>query len=127
MEHYATPQYTPGYLTEKIVDAFLAGAIPVSDSSAERALVFRSESYIAVNGSDLKTVTDGAERVVELLRNHDDYERIRREPAVSEESLRKFFSWHPAVWPSHGDSLRQTIVDEVLQHCTGSHATLTNE
>lgn len=120
MEHEKKAHNTHGYITEKIVNAFLSGAIPISDDSAERAQVFRAESYIAVDATNSQALGDGIERVVELLHDPAQYERMLDEPVLTEESLTKFFSWHPAVWPSHGDQLRRTIVDEVLKHCEAS-------
>ena len=47
--HKSAALSTHGYITEKMVNALLAGAIPISDSTAERAQLFNRDSYIAVN------------------------------------------------------------------------------
>lgn len=106
-----------GYVTEKIVDAFLAGAVPISDSSAERAEVFNQDSYVAVDPATLEGRRAGTNAMLDLLRDPQEWDRMRRLPSVTADSLRKFFSWHPAVWKSHGDFLRQRIIGEVLKLC----------
>jgi len=109
-----------GYITEKIVNAFLAGALPISDSSDERAEVFNKDSYVAIDPDTLEGRRAGAKAMLDLLRDPQEWDRRRRLPSVTAESLRKHFSWHPAVWPSHGDFLRQQIIGEVLKLCNGS-------
>ena len=65
-----------------------------------------------------------ARRVVALLdvANAPQYERLRDHAAVSAESLRRFFSWHPAVWPTHGDAMRREIIGELVRRCESATA-----
>lgn len=101
-----------GYITEKIVNAYLAGTVPIYSGSDQADIVFNPNSFLHVNSSLTASMAS-------LLQDAPAYERLRRpiDGVVSDESLRKFFSWHPAVWPSHGDYLRRRIMDEVARLC----------
>jgi len=105
-----------GYITEKMVDALLAGAVPISDATAVRAQIFARNSYIAVDSTE-DGMRAGAQTMVELLGDPQRWDSIRRQPSISELALRKYFSWHPAVWKSHGDQQRRQILDEILKLC----------
>ena len=106
-----------GYITEKVVDALLAGAVPIyaGATDAQIAAVLDARSFVHMRrGEDDATARD----VVDLLRNTSRYDAIRRHPAVSADSMRKFFSWHPEVWPVFGDHMRRYILAAVTGHCT---------
>ena len=105
-----------GYITEKVADALLAGAIPIyaGATDAQIKAVFATESFLHVHqGHDAQA----ARRVIELLRDKKSRDEMRRRRAVSPESMRRFFSWHPAVWPLYGDGMRRTILSAVSKHC----------
>jgi len=114
LEHLANSY---GYITEKPLNAFLAGAIPVAHGNPQMAVMFNPASFIHVNVSDEKGLRDGAAKLLDVLLDQELYDRIQKEPVVSEQSLKKFFSWHPAVWKTHGDDMRMSILNEVLHHC----------
>lgn len=104
-----------GYISEKIVNAYLSGVVPIYEGAAQIETVFNPESLLRVNHS-IATVAD---HLANLIQNPRAYERYRSPTAgvVSEKSIRDFFSWHPAVWASHGDHLRTRILEEVASHC----------
>ena len=128
MEH-SVARCPPGYVTEKLVSALLAGAVPVYAGAREVAEVFERGSFVPLAGVGRRGARFDeraravAARVVDLLRpgaeRSASYARLRAAPAVSDAALRRFFSWHPAVWPTHGDSLRRLIVGELARHCNG--------
>jgi hypothetical protein len=102
-----------GYLTEKIVSPMLGGSVPVYMGASEVGQVFRPDSFISAN-EDM----DGAlDRMMELLKDSKKYEAMQNAPAVSDASMRIFFSWHPSVWPTHGDELRKRIIGSALEAC----------
>lgn len=106
-----------GYMTEKMVDAMLAGAIPISDSGSQRKLMFRPDSYIAADPLNETSMHMADEEMKRLLSDSQAYDAMRLTPAVTEQQLRDYFSWHPAVWTKFGDSLRWKIVWEILRLC----------
>mmetsp|Transcript_35465 Transcript_35465/g.112752 ORF Transcript_35465/g.112752 Transcript_35465/m.112752 type:complete len:236 (+) Transcript_35465:2-709(+) len=117
LEHKASYN-SVGYVSEKIVDAFLAGAVPIYSGAAQVNQIFNPKAFVHADVSSEEGMQATVGRVLELLENRTKYERMRRiEPVVSHAALRKFFSWHPAVWKTHGDELRWKILVEVLRHC----------
>jgi len=105
-----------GYISEKIVNAYLAGTVPIYDGASQIDTVFRPESFLHVKGSMASSI----DHLANLLRDSSAYERLRRpvDGVVSDKSIRDFFSWHPAVWPTHGDHLRRRILGELSKHCS---------
>lgn len=86
---------TCGYVTEKIVQAWAAGCIPVYwGSSGAIKQEFNKAAFIDCN--DFSTVSDVAEYLMELENNKDVLEKILREPILLDVSgqndgrLRKF-------------------------------------
>jgi len=105
-----------GYVTEKIVNAFLAGAVPIYAGASQAAsTVFKPEAFLQVHpGQD---DLDVAHKVTKLLKEPKEYGDLLPGSVLSETSLVHLFSWHPAVWPSHGDALRRRILDAVRRQC----------
>jgi len=105
-----------GYITEKILTPFLAGAVPVHAGGLglDLAEVFRPEAVLV---ADLNNLGATADRIKYLVDHPDEYEKMVMEPAVSESSMKKYFTWHPATWPTYGTYLRDKIIDEVLSLC----------
>ena len=96
----------PGYVTEKIVSAFLAGSIPIYWGNQAALEIFNPRAFIYV-GDSTSTPWDAAdlplrfapalEKIAYLARNATAYRSIHAEPAVTSASLARFFSWHSTV------------------------------
>ncbi|KAL4147226.1 hypothetical protein PRNP1_010982 [Phytophthora ramorum] len=98
-----------GYVTEKLVNAFLAGSVPVywGDSKTVSEL-FNPESFIDCGRFD--SLQDCAEYVVHVDDSPEMYTRMRREaPVANMTAFNEAFSWHPTV-PS------RFMADAVLRH-----------
>lgn len=108
-----------GYVTEKLVEGLLAGSVPIyAGDFAAAAEMFDMRGVVRADFSSQAGMVATAKEVVRLAQDPEAYEHKRRhEPLVLEQALRKQFSWHPAVWPKHGDWLRQRIVGEILRAC----------
>ncbi|GAB9465625.1 hypothetical protein Gpo141_00003028 [Globisporangium polare] len=94
---FENAQQQPGYVTEKIVTAFLAGSIPIylghSDSVAQ---LFNPRSFI--DCGRFATLRKCAERVIMVHQSTELYERMLKEPVVGNVTLfHELFSWHPDV------------------------------
>ncbi|TMW55106.1 hypothetical protein Poli38472_013868 [Pythium oligandrum] len=87
----------PGYLTEKIVNALLAGSVPVYfGHSTTVAQLFNPESFIDCGNFPL--LRDCAAYVLQVHRSDELYAAYRRAPPiVNRTAFRQHFSWHPAV------------------------------
>lgn len=69
---------TPGYCTEKLIDAAYAGTIPIYWGDPDIGLDFNAKSFVDCGGyPDLESAV---RRVIELDRDGEAYGRVRREP-----------------------------------------------
>jgi len=109
-----------GYVTEKVFDALEAGAIPIySGASQIHQLLQKDRFFFMENISDAEAT---ARQVVDILNNRSSYnsmfaDMVLKNGVVSDAVMRRFFSWHPAVWPTHGDALRHDILVELAKLC----------
>ncbi|MBR4455362.1 MAG: hypothetical protein IKS32_03955, partial [Solobacterium sp.] len=72
----------PGYTTEKIVDAFAAGAIPIYYGDPDCAKDFNPKAFIQC--ADYRDFDEVLERVKEIDQNDELYLSIQNEPPVLE-------------------------------------------
>ena len=79
----------PGYTTEKIVEAFLAGTVPIYWGNPKIAEEFNQQSFInAHNFSDDAAL---AGHLLRLHRDDDLYRSIAMQPPLTDLQSRKFF------------------------------------
>ncbi|KAE9251153.1 hypothetical protein PF002_g4407 [Phytophthora fragariae] len=100
-----------GYVTEKLVNAFLAGSIPIyMGDSATVSGLFNPKSFI--DCGQFESLRDCAMYVVQVDDSLEIYTRMLREPPVTNlTAFNDAFSWHPTV-PS------RATADAVLKHLT---------
>eukprot|EP00421_Protoceratium_reticulatum_P009294 CAMPEP_0168361786 /NCGR_PEP_ID=MMETSP0228-20121227/2842_1 /TAXON_ID=133427 /ORGANISM="Protoceratium reticulatum, Strain CCCM 535 (=CCMP 1889)" /LENGTH=355 /DNA_ID=CAMNT_0008374467 /DNA_START=197 /DNA_END=1266 /DNA_ORIENTATION=+ len=112
-----------GYITEKIVNALLAGAVPVYAGSSQVGQVFNTDSFIQVDMSYDAARHEAAKRVIAASHDKERYSKLqhRDKPVVSDAAMKRFFTWHPDVWATYGDGLRQEVLHEALRFCKGGH------
>lgn len=75
----------PGYTTEKIVQAFSAGLIPIYWGDPRVDEVFNKKAFIDV--SKFKTLDEAIERVIEIDNNDEMYMQMLKEPAIVNENI----------------------------------------
>ena len=68
-----------GYSTEKIVNAFAAGTVPIYWGDPEIARIFNPEAF--VNVMDYPTLEKAVERVIEIDKDIEKYMTMRKAPA----------------------------------------------
>ena len=78
---------SPGYTTEKLIQAFAANCIPIywGDSAIDK--VFNKEAF--VNVMDYGSVEDVVEKVKEIDHNDSLYVAMQKEPALVDERYKK--------------------------------------
>lgn len=87
----------PGYVTEKILQAFLAGTVPLWWGDLEVCHDFNLEAMIRVD--DFLTVDDLFDRIRDLQNDREAYERIRNAPKFPNDTVppwwsrQRFVSW----------------------------------
>ncbi|CAK9115003.1 unnamed protein product [Durusdinium trenchii] len=99
----------PGYVTEKIVNAFLAGCIPIYWGSRAVLEIFNPESFIYANDIQAPGFSDEqlfdplmhlervAEHVLRIAQDPVALEGMANTPALDAKRLQRFFSWHRGV------------------------------
>ena len=82
-----------GYMTEKIVAAFLAGAIPIYYGTHEVFDIFHRDAFIYY---DINNPQPALDRIVYLETNRTAYQEVVNGPILKdgEETIRKYFSWN---------------------------------
>jgi hypothetical protein len=82
-----------GYITEKILNAFLAGCIPIYYGTTEIFDIFNKNSFIWYDVKDPKAALD---RIAYLEENRTAYDEVVKEPILAngEETIRRYFSWN---------------------------------
>jgi hypothetical protein len=94
----------PGYISEKILDAFLAGSIPIYFGSRFVFEIFNPKAFVFF---DLAIPQQALNQIQFLEQNLAEYERMLNEPIIAnEEVLEKYFSWDETVG---NGSLKQRI------------------
>jgi hypothetical protein len=83
----------PGYVTEKLVNAFLAGAVPVYSGPAEGVRRFFNPA--ALLDCSAASAAGCARRVQALAADAAAMRRMRALPASSPEQLARLLAWHP--------------------------------
>lgn len=104
MEH----QSSDGYITEKILNAFLGGCIPIYYGTKQIFQIFNSKAFVFYEPED----NNNLDQIRKLQKNPDLYDRMLREPIFAEgnETIRKYFSFSD----SYGDGyLRKKIRSRV--------------
>ena len=81
-----------GYITEKIVNAFLAGAIPIYLGAPDVEAHFAAGAFINCNGMEL----DACARIVrEVDQNESRYQEMKSHAPLLGNKLGDGFGWHP--------------------------------
>jgi hypothetical protein len=81
-----------GYITEKILNAFLAGCIPIYFGTREVFNIFNKRAFIWYDINYPKAALD---RIAYLEENRTAYDEVIKEPILANEDvIRKYFSWN---------------------------------
>jgi hypothetical protein len=88
-----------GYITEKILNAFMAGCIPIYYGTPDVFDIFNKRAFIWYDVKDPQSALD---RIAYLEENRTAYDEVLKEPILAhgEETIRKYFSWNDEL--GHG-------------------------
>ena len=111
-----------GYVTEKIIQAFAAGCVPIywgdeslcDEKYAKFRPVFNPKAFINVHNFDS---IESAIKEIERIDNDDSaFETMRKEPIFSDESMERFFDLSPKthnIWSAENiDSTAEFVVEK---------------
>ena len=87
---------SPGYITEKILDAFMAGAIPIYYGTTQIYGIFNPKAFIFY---DIDNPQMAIDRIAYLESNPDAYEEMLNQPILAhgEETIEKYFSFDDSI------------------------------
>jgi len=82
-----------GYMTEKIINAFTGGAIPIYYGTIEVFDIFHRDAFVYY---DIDNPRPALDRIAYLDGNQTAYNEIIKGPILKngEETIRKYFSWN---------------------------------
>ncbi len=85
-----------GYITEKILNAFLAGCIPIYYGTTEIFDIFNKKAFIWYDIHSPERARAALNRIAYLEENRTAYDEVLKEPnlADGEETIRKYFSFN---------------------------------
>jgi hypothetical protein len=102
----------PGYITEKIGNAFCAGSVPIYWGAPDINELFNSEAFI--NVSDYSSIEKAAETVIEIWKDKQKLQRYMDAPITSNKILEDFealyYDYRPWQKPIV-DALKETFPD----------------
>jgi len=80
---------TPGYITEKILNAFIAGCVPIYYGTEDVFKVFNKDAFVYF---DENFPEKALKQVKHMMTDAADYEWKRKQPILAEGALSKYFS-----------------------------------
>eukprot|EP00123_Amoebidium_parasiticum_P010510 comp20153_c0_seq1/m.24925 comp20153_c0_seq1/g.24925 ORF comp20153_c0_seq1/g.24925 comp20153_c0_seq1/m.24925 type:complete len:381 (-) comp20153_c0_seq1:10-1152(-) len=99
-----------GYVTEKIVTAFLSGAIPIYWGDEGVKDIFNPETFVYVSGPE--DYDRAIKEVMAIARDKERQKRMRTAPLLAPGAAEKFFTWHRDVRKAlKNSSLKDRLVE----------------
>ncbi|KAL7543047.1 hypothetical protein ACHAXR_012356 [Thalassiosira sp. AJA248-18] len=86
----------PGYITERIVDGFMAGTIPIYYGTSQIFDIFNPKAFIYY---DVNNPQEALDRIRYLEDNTDAYQQMLNEPILAdgERTIEKYFSFDDTI------------------------------
>jgi len=106
-----------GWVTQKIMNSFLADSIPVfmSRFHGDVFSVFNPDAFVYADGPG--GWDEARRRMHYLSRNETAYLAMLEQPALSSEGMRKFMTWHSDSRPAYGKFFQEQFVDDLANLC----------
>lgn len=100
----------PGYVSEKIISPFLAGAIPIYFGDEMVNKIFNPKSFVYVKSGDRL-----ADVLSPFIKNKDLWSETLRQPIFSDDSALYLFSWHRDIAKLLASKGQKTLVDSIYE------------
>jgi hypothetical protein len=87
---------SPGYITDKILDVFMSGAIPIYYGTTQIYGIFNPKAFVFYDIDNPQLALD---RIAYLENNPDAYEAMLNEPILAhgDETIEKYFSFDDSI------------------------------
>ena len=80
-----------GYVTEKILNAFIGGTVPIYFGTTEVSLIFNTKAFIHY---DVENPAETLTRVKFLMENPAEYSKVKEQPVLAPGAYENYFSLH---------------------------------
>jgi len=106
-----------GWVTEKIMNSFLADSIPIFMSRLHGDVfsVFNQDAFVYADGPG--GWDEARRRIRYLSTNETAYLAMLGQPALSSEGIRNLMTWHSDSWPVYGKFFQEQFVDDLAKLC----------
>ena len=86
----------PGYITERILDAFLAGTIPIYYGTKQIFDIFNPQAFVYY---DINNPAEALDRIRHLENNPNAYDEMLKEPILADgaRTIEKYFSFDDSI------------------------------
>ena len=86
----------PGYITERIVDGFMAGTVPIYYGTTQIFDIFNPKAFVYY---DINNPQEALDRIKFLEENPDAYQQMLNEPILAdgERTIEKYFSFEESI------------------------------
>jgi hypothetical protein len=87
----------PGYITEKIINAFISGCIPIWYGTTDVWDIFNKDSFLYVNVTQPESIHELVQQVRYLEGNRTAYNEFVHRPILAANALERFFSLDDSI------------------------------
>jgi hypothetical protein len=94
-----------GYVTEKLINAYLAGCVPLYSGTEDAFEIFNKRSLIYVD--DFDDMSSAASYILTVAKDQELYSSLCTELPLVESALGDFFSWHKSIDGMLGQKIRE--------------------
>ena len=102
-----------GYVTEKLVNAYLAGCIPLYSGSRDAFDIFNRDSFLYLD--EFNNWATAARFVMDVAADESRCAKLLSAPPLVPGAIARFFSWHPSVDGVLGERIRDAVRDAVAR------------
>ena len=103
-----------GYITEKIMNVFLGGAIPLYWGSPKIKEIFNIKSFIYIN--DFPSFEDCANYIIELSKNKNIIQQMQKEPIFNYANPLELWKYYDTPSPEWVKNIAKEINTRMKNH-----------
>ncbi|MEI8305718.1 MAG: glycosyltransferase family 10 [Chloroflexales bacterium] len=96
-----------GYVTEKLVNAYLAGCVPLYSGTEDAFEMFNKASLVYIDEFD--SFSSAVSRILTIAKDKELYADLRAQSPLVNGALHQFFSWHRSVDGDLGNKIRNLV------------------
>jgi len=103
----------PGYITEKLILAFLGGGVPVFAGHPSVLHIFNEAAFVYI--ANISRPEAALRELTRLAANATAYKQMLQQPILSTAQACEFFSWHSSLHRLCAERGLETVRDRVIK------------